>query len=229
MAQYINRETGLFGVTPNPANYSTGNPLLETAQAYVFLRLYGDYRATDQIDLTDAFNSCRMPATGFFSGKPHSIDNITHDDIIGMVAAWAAQGGYGRVLNYLNFVEWAQQHNYVLSTTGKFYWDALVKPWHWAYYILCSTNMKGPMNSSWYTLLSFVFAILVDALFNTNNTSDKKLMYLMIKSTTGESKLVDFAAKFWWKRLRKVFGSMSVVFNVYYGQKAPIFARWCNE
>lgn len=223
MMNYTNAGSQLVGYTPNTANYSSGNPLLETGTAHLFRNLLDRRAGAVDFELLNvAINKCDI-GNCWVSKLPNTNADISHDDIIGLTAGLSSYGAPGKDMVRYFIVNEGYETDWILSTSGNFYWDALVKPWHKAYYMIAAG--MTPWVGGRVFLASYV---IIDALFNKSNTSDKKLLWLMSKTCTGKSKLVDFAFKLWKSRLNKVFGSMKNVFSIYYGP-GHLFAKWCNE
>lgn len=223
LAAYTDTGTGFVGVTPNAAGWSSGNPLVEMGVALLLLKKLGLVAKGDSDSYSYAISAC-LPNTGaFFSKLPHVESNVSHDDLIGIVAAYSALGGSCAVYLEEDIIDYGKQHWWLLSTSGKFYWDAMTKPWHYAYYMLAAGHRPNMLA----TLSLAVFAVF-DALFNYTNSSDKKLMWLMLETIAGRSKLVDLTRRFWWYRLDKTWLSMRAVFAKYYGPN-HVFTLYCKE
>lgn len=210
---FINDFTGLVGVTPNPIGWSSGNPIVETATAYVFLKKLGILQPSDALEVSKAFSYCLPSVDSFYTKTPFSQDNASHDDIVGLVAGYSVCGE-AQGLEFLeeDIIQYGKRHFWVLSTSGKFYWDALTKPWNYAYYMLAAGHNPGFIAQSFLAL-----AIIVDALANKNNSSDKKLIWLMLETLKGDNRVVKWAASVWRRRLITQWGSLENVFKTYYG------------
>lgn len=204
--EYTSSFTGLIGVTPNPAGWSSGNPLTETGTACIFLKKLGLLNIDDAPVKAAAYSYC-LPKDGFFSKLPGVKSNASHDDVIGIVAGYSTCGFLCREFLQDDIIEYGQHHWWVLSTSGKFYWDAMTKPWHYAYYMLASGNTPNILARA--SLAAFV---VFDALFNKTNSSDKKLIWMMLETTPKT-----LYHRFWYWRLKNTWGNMQKVFNTYYG------------
>ncbi len=220
MLKYMNKDTGLFGYMPNEAGFSTGNPLLDTGTAYVMLNDQS-LEDTNGTSLKLTVYKCFPTGQHYIAKIPGTLDKISHDDLIGIVAGLAVTDEIECIKDLV--IEEGRELDWILSTTGEFYWDALVKPWHKAYYLMAAGLVPWVGGR-----VMLAASILLDALFNKDSTSDKKLIWLMYKTVMGRSKIVDFAFKIWHKRLIKVFGSMKKVFEIYYGPD-HLFTRYCSE
>jgi hypothetical protein len=210
LQDYIGLGLGLVGITPNRADYSSGNPLLETGTAYVLLK---DPNEADRMSFILAINLCIRHNMPFITKKPVGADDITHDDLIGMIAGGVVLGGSAKAFVEEQIVRYGQKHFWIFSTTGKLYWTAIAKPWHKAYYILATDVIKPKLIDN----LALAFFILLDAYTQNDSSSEKRLSWLMIETTKGKSKMVDFAAKIWYRRLKKTFGTVKGVFKVFHG------------
>lgn len=223
LADYTDSTTGLVGVMPNTAGWSSGNPLVETGVACLLLKKLGQLSSFDPANKAVAFFSC-LPKSGFFTKLPGVANSkASHDDVIGIVTGFAVLGPYCDEFLREDVIEYGNKHWWVLSTTGEFYWDALTKPWHYAFYTLAAGKQPNFIAKG-----SLVAFIAYDAIFNENDSSDKKLCWMMLESIKGKSWVVDQIRKFWWWRLRKTWGSMSNVFARYFGAN-HIFTIYCRE
>lgn len=220
MAKYINLSTGLVGLTPNKADYSSGNCLLETGTAYVFLKRLDYITAADLYSLGNAIASCKQPLNPFYSKNPGTDDFISHDDIIGIYSGWKAAGD---MISLRSIAGYGKKRLWLYSTTGRLYWDAITKPWHRAYYTITSSG-KATLGDS--LILGGYLAI--DALFNKNNSSDKKLAWLMVQGVENKSVLLDRFIYYWYNKTYQKWGSIRNVFKTYYGED-HVFTRYCWE
>lgn len=209
--EYADGFAGLIGVGNNNANWFSGNPLLETGTAYVFMKRLGLLASSDSNALAAAFARC-LPDDGFFYKTPGGKENVSHDDVIGVVAGYATCGGICSGFLEGDVIAYGKAKKWVFSSSGKFYWDALTKPWHYAYYMLAAEHNPGLLAK-----LSLLGFTMFDALFNKKNSSDKKLLWLMLEVIKGKSFLVDLGARFWHKRLVNTWGGVNAVFKAYYG------------
>lgn len=208
---YTGRFTGLIGDMPNDAGFSSGNPLVETGTACLFLKKLGLLTIDDAHTKVAAIAYC-LPKNGFFSKLPGAMSRASHDDVIGIVAAYATVGFLGNEFLKDDIIEYGKKHWWVLSTDGKLYWDAVTKPWHYAFYMLAAEQNPGVIAK---TLLAG--AIVADGLFNKDSSSDAKLIWMMLETIGGKSKIVDYASRFWYKRMRKTWGSVNNIFKAYFG------------
>lgn len=213
---------GLVGATPNPNGWSSGNVLVETGQACIFLKKLGLLDPNDANTKAAALSYC-LPKDGFFSKLPGVESSASHDDVIGIVSTYAICGGICTEFLNEDIIEYGKDHWWVLSTTGKFYWDALTKPWHYAYYMLAADK-----NPNIIAMLSLIFVILYDALFNKKDSSGAKLIWMMIESLQGKSKLVSLTGRFWHSRIKKTWGSVQDIFKIYYGPN-HIFTKYSEN
>lgn len=218
---YLNKETGMFGYTPNKANYSTGNPILELAQAFILLKRLDRITEDDRDAIIKAIESCRNSELPYFAKIPDSKGRISHDDIIGIVAALATLNGVCSAYLLKNFIAYGNKNFWVFSTDGKIYWDAMSKPWFKAFYI-----MAYGLNAKILDRIALAGFIVFDALFNKDDTSDKKLILIMRDLLNGKSKIVDKALNLWDRRLKAVFGSVENVIKIYYKDSNNIFHKW---
>lgn len=204
ITKYIDQD-GLIGNKPNPEKWSNGNPILDTAIATIIPSKVFLYRfCCNSVGLCSS-------APGVFNKNPGRTDQISHDDMIG-AAVFYRQSVY----------QYAMLNGWVLSNTGEFYWDAWVKPWHRGYYCL----LVGRPNLVYNLFLAGM--LIVDGLFNTQDSSTKKLNWLIQTQLYGRVWIVDKAIAIWRKYTYKHWGSYKNIFKTYYGENHP-FTRYVKE
>jgi len=216
---YLDQD-GLIGELPHPTTkWTGGNELLDTGTAYLILKLLNQTTRADFSSYSKAVKGCEAGEPGIYNKEPGRPDQITHDDIIGVVTGSVALGA-----TFQNDVLWyIKKNNWLDSNTGQDYWDATVKPWYLAFYTLAAGETPDV-----FSLLTLKAAILLDAFVGTD-AGNKKLMWCIIKTIQRKSWIIDSAIKVWESRLKSgAYGSMKRVMTAYYGEKHP-FAIYCPE
>lgn len=216
LATYIDQATNLVGKTPNKANYSSGNALLETGTAYVIAKIT-KAPGFDQAykPMLDAMVSCKEPMGSFFTKNPGVPDDkISHDDVIGMVAGAVACGSVAKLYVEELIIKRGLSNVWVLNTTGFKYWDAYTKPWHKGYYIIATDVAKIKL----FDAICYAGMLIADALHNKDNSSDKRLCHIMVETTPkGRSIIVDKAISIWRSLTLKKWGSYAKIYDVFHG------------
>lgn len=198
-------QDGLIGNKPNPEIWSGGNEILDTAIWVLYLKKRGELLVEDKIRFSVAIRRCER-IKGILDKNPGRPDQITRDDLLSAaIADYICGGGFN-----LSLYNYAINHHWILSNTGKFYWSALTKPWDrelirllsWAY-----------TETFWLTL-----SIMHDAIFNKSNHSDKKLMWVIIQGLKHRqvSGVLLKAIKYWEARF-----SLKETMIGYYGKEHP--------
>ena len=209
---------GLMGTGPNPTPNSGGNELLETATAYLILiKLKQIHFAEDKARFIWAVRSCQVAGEpGIYNKNPGRPDQITFDDIIGVVAMSTLLCGpfQNDVANAL-----IKDHN-VLTNTGDIYWTAVQKPWNAAFYMLAADR---PINI--FELVALLASILVNAF--SKDASSKRQTWLILEALHRKSILVDLCGLVWWWRLKATYGSIKRLLIVYYNSETQVLAKYC--
>lgn len=225
---------GLVGTAPHPPIWSGGNQILDTATWLLYLRLIDAYPYhDDDLKAGYAIQRCQTRiGSGMVNKNPGRTDQITHDCIIGAIVISSITGSYW----CLRFIQFAERFTWlpiwVASNTGKIYWTAIVKPWHKAFYKLaCPTASRSPGLIGYACLASAIFH---DAMFNKTNASNKKLMWVMVRTLerkmlipSGGLCLLERAMRFWDERL-KALGGIKPFMATYYGVDHP-FAKYAPQ
>lgn len=222
-------EDGLLGTSRNPTRWSGGNQLLDTAQYYVVLGLCESLTLQDKKNWIQAVRRCEL-APGVYQKNPGRPDEITHDDIIGVVCgSLAFKSPFVRFPDEI--YERMRSSGGVLSNQpgGKFYFNALVRPWDRIFYRLA--QWRCPFVS--FTPL-FALYVVLHAFLGTKNESGRKIMWLRLSAfllrppmsrfgipPLGYT-LVKVAAAVWLWRMRSVWGSISQVYAKYYSEYYPV-------
>lgn len=219
---YIDSD-GLIGSCPNPTPGTNGNPLVSAGVACKILsghdviEIYNLlFDGVMKLKLADD----NLNSVPLWNKKARSNDQITHDDIIGLCSV----GRFyykGPVANIPALICWfGSKHWWIMSNTGKIYWDAISKPWHIAFYKMAANKftMLKPILFLWIAL----------GLIFKGTASDRQLDWLMIKTIQGKSKLIDYAITLWYCGLRTHWISMKWVFAEYYKPDHP-FTKYCQE
>lgn len=208
---YIDSD-GLIGSCPNPTPGTNGNPLVSAGVAAcidVTTRplLYYGVNALSFATVSDGYI--------FWNKKARSKDQITHDDIIGIVAS------NNELITFRSDIyKYGIGHHWIMSNTGKIYWDAISKPWHIAFYKMAANR---------FTMLKpILFLWLALGLIFKGTASDRQLDWLMIKTIQGKSKLIDLGIKLWRMGLKRTWGDMTRVMTEYYGPFHP-FTRYIKD
>lgn len=205
----------LIASGPNPTGSGTnGNPLVSAGVAFNI----GAESLTEFSGLQIAMGVTGLQRPdGIFNKKARSADQLAHDDVIGVFAC----GDLSSVK--ANLWAFGKDHYWLMSNTGEFYWDALTKPWHLAFYNL---SVGEPIPT--YLELAAGAAIVADAIFNISNASDKQLVWLQVRAYEKAGMLKE-ETKFWRERLAESsFGSVKNVMQNYYGPNHP-FTLYCQE
>lgn len=218
---YIDSDN-LIASSPNPTGPGTnGNPLVSAGVAFNIgmesVRKFSGLQIVSGLQIAIGVTGLQRP-DGIFNKKARSADQLAHDDVVGVFAC-----------GYLDSVKanlWAfgKDHYWLMSNTGKFYWDALTKPWHLAFY-----NLSVGESIPTYLELAAGAAIVADAIFNISNASDKQLVWLQVRAYEKAGMLKE-ETKFWRERLATAssFGSVKNVMQNYYGPNHP-FTLYCQE
>lgn len=192
---------GLIGAHQYPEKWSTGNGILLTTLA----RIIAPISQIQGLLFLLAITQCENPRfSGIFFKNSGRTDQISHDDMIA-AAYWCSEDVFNRIEN----------HGWVLSNTGKFYWDAWVKPWHRAYYLL----MAGKSHRLYELLLALM--LITDGIFNKKDSSGKIVNFLICKCLKNKSKIVDFGIRMWENTTIRRWGSYRDIFKTYFGPNHP--------
>lgn len=200
LAPYIDSD-GLIGSCPNPTPGTNGNPLVSAGVAMCI-----DQKSYPLLSM--GIYSLLTP----WRKKARSDDQITHDDIIGTCTL--------STLFATGICVTGSRHHWIMSNTGKIYWDAISKPWHIAFYKMAANR---------FTMLKpILFLWLAMGIIFKGTASDRQLDWLMIKTIKGRSRLIDYAIKLWYAGLKKYWGDMTRVMTEYYGPFHP-FTRYIKD
>ncbi len=208
---YIDQDN-LIGARPNPEKWSTGNALIETGTALMILKKRNEYNLELLQRLSNGIKACETGGT--YNKNPGRTDEITHDDLIGVIAGYYCAFGVGP--KSFRFVQYGISHGWDLSNTGKPYFTGFAKPWHIAFYMLAA----GLKPSLWDKLSLFV-SILLNGFLSMSDASGKKLTWLMVESIQGRDGFIDLVIKIWRRRINKVYGGIQGVMAMYYGENHP--------
>lgn len=199
---------GLIGSGPNPSKWSTGNALMETSIACLLETLING-RASDLdflIARKDAILSCQSD-NGLFNKNPGRRDQITHDDLISIASTQRVCG-----FPFADMIaSFGQNHEWALSNTNQWYWDACAKPWDKAFYLMA----KG-LSPAWYESLAMAVSVLVNGW--CGDVSNNRLAWIMSESIKGISADTDLVFFIWKKLMKKKYGDLGVLMLQYYGK-----------
>ena len=187
---------GLVGLTKDPADlrktvWTSGNSLLESYTDLIIRKKLNCLTNEDKKRMEAATWKCwnRYP-TRMFNKSPtkwntgeERLDQITHDDVLGVSCGSKecdlifAQtiNAYGEANRY-----WG---SWLLSNTGKAYWDAWVKPWHLAVYKLNAGKTLSPILKS--ALIWWIGKP------EKNNPESNRLKWIVIQAVRGKNKKID--------------------------------------
>lgn len=208
---------GFVGRTLNPAPNEEGNPLLQNGIAIVIAHLRQDLNDSLAQWFEKSVRSLQV-FPGIYNKKPGTKDEITRDDLYGVVAGSVHAG-----LNlHLEVAAFCEARYGLMTNTGKFYWSAMARPNDIAFYKLCA----GLKPDAW-QFLALMIAISVD-MFNRSSASEKRLTWLVVKSIAGQNVTLDTLGKLWAFMTRRYWGSMQRVMIAYDGEY-HLFGRYMPE
>jgi hypothetical protein len=152
-------------------------------------------------------------------GRP---DNISHDEMNALVIG-ARLCGHDDIVDEV--LENAIAGRWLLSNTGKWYWDAddRLKPWQRAIYFLCSNKYFCPLEEH----LAYVMSTALDALFGDSN--GRRLTWLSLVAVAKKTVFTALVGKFWAWRLSKTYGSAERLLVVYYNDERNVLARYAQN
>ena len=215
-------EDRFIGRDIHPTPGTDGNPILTLATALFVKRLRNEFDKEDAAWFAQCVESLSSPH-GLWYKKPRTKDEITHDDLLG-IAALAALTNHGKIKDLArDIVYHGESHNWVLSCTGKYYWDADCKPWHKAFY-----RMAVGQELDLFSVMLMAGSIIIDALGDIENASNHRLTWMMLRSIQGRSVIIDWAARIWKKRIFGAYRSAKRILTKFYGESFPI-AKFCPE
>lgn len=210
--QYIDQDN-LIGNSPNPTPQSDGNPLLLCAISSIIDNSLekASYANKRLINGVTKLESTEYP--GIWNKKANSPDQVTHDDLIGLVCFSIMMG-----LNFhKKLYDYGMKHHWIMSNTGKPYWTAITKPGTWGFYKASCTDKP-----SFFALLFLAISIFISAI-KKKDTSGKQLTWLQITVLKGKYKLIDFISKFWYSK-----NSVKAILADFHGKDHP-FTRYYEE
>jgi hypothetical protein len=207
ISAYIDPD-GLIGNRPNPLKWSTGNAIEETAMACAIeVALNGKSGVDKQFlrDRVDAISRCRTGDGGFLSKNPGRPDEITHDDLIPAAALSRICGvGFAKLIN-----DFGDSNEWILSNTGRIYWDARTKPWQRAFYRLADTRKP-----TWDEGIELGIAYIVDAF--SGHPSSNRLSWIQAQAISGMGTWLDSCIAVWSARMRVRYGTVGDMMFEYY-------------
>jgi hypothetical protein len=205
-------QSGFLGREPNPKTINQdGNPILTLATALVIKHLRGEFTAHDAMWITEVMNGLKSPF-GLWNKKPGTMDEITHDDLIGLCVLSRLAG----LPFAAQVVKFGEDHDWVLSNTGHWFWDASVKPWDRALYRKCAGQKLDLLSE---VFLSTSIRWNATDLQNAGNLRLGWLMTLVVPDSE--------AAKAWNKTVMKTWGSVKQILKVYYNSEEFPLVKFC--
>jgi hypothetical protein len=198
---------GLVGTCANPKRWSGGNQLEETALAAV-IEVVLNRENADKVflrSLSDAIGGCQNP-DGSFNKNPGRPDQITHDDLLCVAAASRVCGmPWAREI-----VKWGERTGWVLSNTKDPYWDAEVKPWQHATYLMCAS-----VTPAWYeSVLNCLSFARGD---RSGVPSSDRIAWITSLAIRGQRPFVDISIDLWRSGAKKRYLSVGDLMVKYYG------------
>ena len=216
---------GLIGSLPFSFKVRTGgNQLLDTFTGFVLLHLAGELGSSDKKLLEYTTRKCEPSGeTGIYDKNPplangeRRLDDITHDDILGVSMGSSILG-----LPFCYEIA-ARGHRtgWILSNNGKNYFTAHAKPWHRAAYLIAADQRPD----AW-SFLTLIVACIIDGFQAYEDSSSKKLVWLILEATSRKNPIMALVYRFWAYRVRKKLGSLRRIFIIYFGERHP-YAKYC--
>lgn len=212
MNEYIDSDF-LLANQKNPMTPSTnGNPLTDLGILAVIHKSLGggSNRILDRLDL-GVQSLENLNYNGIWNKKMRSDDEVTHDDIIGLVC-------YSKLTGHKyhhDIHRFGSTHNWIMSNTGKVYFDAMSKPWNIAYYKLAADEPISFLEKK-----SLVLYFIIQSLFK-GNSNEQRMTLMISKCVTGKSKVLDCAIKYWNKSMNFRWGGISRMLEDYYKMPHP--------
>lgn len=201
-----------------------GNPLTETGTAYLIAKKLKQSRLDDAEKFSKAVLHLTLEpglyAHKLLGDESKSTDELTHDDIIGVVAGARAVDSQ----EMFHVEHFGRTHGWNFKNTPNQFYTAYAKPWHIAFYQLAA----GVVPSAWdYAML--VGSVLLNAFTAMDDASGKRLTWLMLESIdTSKFLFLNLAKSIWKRRILSVYGGMKRIFIMYHGEK-HVFSRYFPE
>lgn len=222
ISEYIDQDFLLAGKdNRKPTTPGTnGNPLTDVgivACVYKSINEETDPIVLDRLDLgVQSLESLVYP--GIWNKKARSSDEVTHDDLIGLVAFSSILGhNYHKEL-----YKFMAYHNGLMSNTGVAYWDARTKPWHAALY-----KMSVDVIPSWLEYTALFFFFISNGILKSDSNG-QRLVWMMACVLEGKNKKIDYAIKLWKAGVKRNWGTVGNILSDYYGMVHPL-AVYCSE
>lgn len=205
---YIDSDN-LIGSDPHPTPQSNGNPLTLCGVSACI-----DSSSESEINkiLSEGVASLEsIIYLGMWDKKARSNDEVTHDDLIGLVC-------FSFLMNkrfHIDLYHFGEKNRWILSNTGKTYFTSIAKPWHKAFYKICAG-----INPSVFERICLSAMIKLNTMFS--KSSGLQLTWLIVKCLEKLNKFVDECKYFRSKiKVKEVLGT-------YHGLKHP-FYKYCTE
>lgn len=229
--------TGLFGRHPNPKPLSEGNPATETGSAFTIARLRGErIFEDDRAAFIKGINFLRTfeLEPGIYHKKPGTRDEITRDDIYGIIAGSIATGAD----EHRHICTYGVRHGWVFSNTGKFYPSAVARPWDIGFYKLAASELRvEPTIFEYFSLCGYV---LLNAYTKMDDPGSKRLGWLATRSlrmardhlgrpVLEQRPILKSCVEAWEYRIDRVYGGPGRLFTMYKNDERHPFAVYCPK
>lgn len=212
-------EDSLVGASENPGKWSTGNAILETATAGVIIHILKDKagnlseRAEVLRILQKGIKGCQLES-GIFNKNPGRPDDITHDDLIG-AATFSALYDPSIVKK---LVEFGEKTGWIMSNTGKVYFNSIARKWHIVFYKLCAGRKVDIFDK-------IIFGIY---LLLPSDHSGERLKWLQVEAVGRKSFLLELFSFLWKLKIKRKYRYISELLRKYYNRSDHIFVKYCE-
>ena len=218
---------GLIGTERSPGKWTTGNGILETAFAVLYLTDLPESTDRDLIrGLIEAVLRCQT-SEGSFNKNPGRTDQITHDDLMGAASlSRIVSSPLSSPLAGL-LVRLGEQNMWNIGNSLPPYWDAHARPWDVCYYRMCAGR-----KSAWYEEVMMVLEILIAALrlaMGKTSPSGDRLRWLRLRAVKGFSVWTDLAGWLWRLAARRAYVTPGTMMKWYYDNAEHPYAVWGNQ
>lgn len=205
-------EDSLLQPYSNPQRNSSGNGLLYTSFYIIYLYKSG-LISLDHINIfrNISLAGCQVEA-GLFKRAPTKYDQEGIDDYIGISTACYVL----KTREVIDIYNYGKANDWVFNNVvpGKFSFSS----WFGRFpQFVAHLHYCAGVEPSFFLRLYLAGSIFLSALAPKNHHDQRTLSWLMIQACYGKSKMIDLAAKFWYKRLNSLFpGGMREVFKDYF-------------
>lgn len=217
MRSYVDLD-GLVSINPGSDRNDSGNGLLHLSVYLCQLAHRGWLRDTDLNALYASLRACQVrykgvPLPWYWRApqKRNPDDTQSHDDYIGLAAAWSlSEEGHWMAEWFCNF---SQYHWWFLDHQNPNSWNLrFFTGWRLAvvshYYMAYTKPLLAPVFIS--------IAIIANMLSSQTKHDQNQHIWLMIETGKEKSPLIKFFGNLWEKRTRQRFGSIGLSFANYY-------------